>query len=859
MRRKRIWISLVVVIALTAVLLLTLLPIKGISIDSWGRISISLNVASAQEKDDKIEEPYTTKIDNNKYVINFNGDLLYVGKDTNTFVPEITMYRWGEECFLTLYEPTINGNVLSQKNAGSTLTEDTIQWASKDLQFLFYPKPIDEQSDFGSFEYEITLANSKAGTDQILKTISFPISSSGLAFYYQPPLTQEEIDEGCVRPENVVGSYAVYHDSKSGHVIGETNYMTGKAFHIYRPMLIDNVGNTAWANLIITDTELIIDFSEIQDWLNKAKYPVTIDPNFGYETIGGSTQYISGNDMWGSLFTSPADVDTADSITWYGTGHSGTDYFFGIIVLHSNLNIISNGVTDVGNYNETPSWNTATYSTNPSLSASTGYVLMMICSDTADIYYDTGDANQGHYDTSNSWISPSNPTDAVHSNYKQSIYCTYTTDEAIIDIGGDATDRAGYMSIPNYTYLALDNPANSSGTIDTIQVWSDDDLGSDFTVGTFYLVSGTTYKCRDSEVIGVVTGDSLQTFHGLSITVQSGDFIGFHCTTFSSGLGVERDYSGGSGIRYVSGDYCDPDDETSYSLYSGDVMSLWGTGSDIDVGEDPIDRPGIAVANYTLIALDNPANASGTITQAEIWAASNLSNCVVGTFYLVSGTTYKCRDSESIGSVTSGSRQVFTGLTIDVSSGDYIGMYYTSGTMERHYSGYSGIRYVSGEYIDPDDQTSYSLMAGDTMSLFARGEISGCSEDITNTPASWNVNGGSPVAVSSTYTTGLTYFTVTNNSGGAVDIDIRATDMTGGNTWTLSDTATPGSMIYGLKAGLDGGDYTIIVKKNSPYNDLVTGLADSGTQDWGLKLYTPTVYTDGATKTGTVTISATCQ
>ena len=65
-------------------------------------------------------------------------------------------------------------------------------------------------------------------------------------------------------------------------------------------------------------------------------------------------------------------------------------------------------------------------------------------------------------------------------------------------------------------------------------------------------------------------------------------------------------------------------------------------------------------------------------------------------------------------------------------------------------------------------------------------------------------------------------------------------------------------MIYGLKAGLSGGDYTIIVKKNSPYNDLVTGLADSGTQDWGLKLWTPTAYTDGATKTGTVTITATC-
>lgn len=134
-----------------------------------------------------------------------------------------------------------------------------------------------------------------------------------------------------------------------------------------------------------------------------------------------------------------------------------------------------------------------------------------------------------------------------------------------------------------------------------------------------------------------------------------------------------------------------------------------------------------------------------------------------------------------------------------------------------------------------------------------------CSEDITNSPTTWSVNGGTPVATSSEYATGLTHFTVTNNSGGTIDISISGTDMSGGNTWTLSDTATPGSMIYGLKAGLDGGDYTIIVKKSSPYNDLVTGLADSGTQDWGLKLYTPTEYTDGVTKSGTVTLTATCQ
>jgi hypothetical protein len=76
--------------------------------------------------------------------------------------------------------------------------------------------------------------------------------------------------------------------------------------------------------------------------------------------------------------------------------------------------------------------------------------------------------------------------------------------------------------------------------------------------------------------------------------------------------------------------------------------------------------------------------------------------------------------------------------------------------------------------------------------------------------------------------------------------------------WFLSDSATPGTDVYGLKAGLYGGDYTVVVKRTTTYNTLVSSLADSATQDWGLKLWTPTSYSEGVAKSGTVTITATC-
>lgn len=138
------------------------------------------------------------------------------------------------------------------------------------------------------------------------------------------------------------------------------------------------------------------------------------------------------------------------------------------------------------------------------------------------------------------------------------------------------------------------------------------------------------------------------------------------------------------------------------------------------------------------------------------------------------------------------------------------------------------------------------------------GEAAACSPNISNAPDNWSINGGTPVVANSNYATGLTNFSVTNSSGGAVSIGIKGTDMTGGGyTWTLSDTATPGDMVYGLKAGLSGGDYTIVVNKAGS-NNLTASLGDGLSQDWGLKLWTPTVFDDGNPKEGTVTLTGTC-
>ena len=68
--------------------------------------------------------------------------------------------------------------------------------------------------------------------------------------------------------------------------------------------------------------------------------------------------------------------------------------------------------------------------------------------------------------------------------------------------------------------------------------------------------------------------------------------------------------------------------------------------------------------------------------------------------------------------------------------------------------------------------------------------------------------------------------------------------------------STPGVDTAGLKAGLSGADFTIIVKKSVAYNNLVVNLAASDSQLWGIKLYTPTELSNGDPKRSTLTLTA---
>jgi len=155
-------------------------------------------------------------------------------------------------------------------------------------------------------------------------TYPFNISivSKNLRWSRQPFLTQEDIEKGIKCPFNVEGSLAVYHISKKNN-----EYLTGKAFHVYRPIAEDALGNKAWCEIevdrYIDPTSLTV--TPPQEFMDDAVYPVVIDPDFGETGIGGSAWPIASNDGKGGLIsirsgsahTMPAPGGTANYIRAY--------------------------------------------------------------------------------------------------------------------------------------------------------------------------------------------------------------------------------------------------------------------------------------------------------------------------------------------------------------------------------------------------------------------------------------------------------------------------------------------------------------------------------------------------------------
>ena len=310
------------------------------------------------------------------------------------------------------------------------------------------------------------LLNEKPDTNIFCQTIE---GAENYTWNYQPPLTPEEIAEGAQRPENVVGSYAVYHEtlanrrneevdrtlytdeewrqmtvfdgthySELNESTGEiryfkygTNYETGKAWHIYRPQVwsLSSSSTKEWAELSFVEKTNQLCVVVPQKFLDEAVYPVRVDPTFGITTEGGTQVSVFGDDAHGSLGTLSEDGTITKITGYFDEGGVSTDAVKMFIGTEDNSALISNGVSEpVAIDGSTATWYDAIFSTEPTPTAA-NYWLMAIFAQTSPtdhMYFDSGVSGDGQQDINNDYTTVEAVGTGTDRARLYSIYATYT-------------------------------------------------------------------------------------------------------------------------------------------------------------------------------------------------------------------------------------------------------------------------------------------------------------------------------------------------------------------------------------------------------------------------------------------------
>jgi hypothetical protein len=322
------------------------------------------------------------------------------GQDKTKSVPNLNVSFFDDEFYLNLNR---KDKIITNEKAATASGKTSLGGIDTDIWYI---------DDKGRFKWDIEFTSRPA-----VNSWTWELKhTKGIEFYHQPALTAEEIADGCIRPDEVVGSYAVYCNKANN------KYKTGKLCHIYRPFCYDAKGNTIYADLQITDGQLTITIDT--KWLDSAAYPVRLDPTLGYTTAGASNTTAVGLRINNNDYI-PANDGTVDDVKVYAhVNASGSHTLNAGYYENSSGNPGTAHKAAITVSNTDPAWVSATLSGD--LTASAEYypaVAQASGTPTLRLYYDSGGAR---------WTSASytdlvdNPSGLSSGSYLFSVYIDYT-------------------------------------------------------------------------------------------------------------------------------------------------------------------------------------------------------------------------------------------------------------------------------------------------------------------------------------------------------------------------------------------------------------------------------------------------
>lgn len=259
-------------------------------------------------------------------------------KDTAKVVGQ-NIKRWGSDYTLT-YKPKVKQlsyevDDVSNGKEFKTLTE-TIQMT--EVESLTFPDGSVYTPNEGSAVHVLVTLDKK----QDHNSWSFEVASKDgkpLVFVKQPELLDWEIKRNAHRPSYMCGGYAVW-DSDGARI-----------FSIPRGWARDATGDWIWIPLSREGN--VITKTVPQAWLDKAKYPVEVDVNLGFSSVGGTNAYgAATNDMNMAMNIGSIDGNITKMV-WYTYAYT-TNYdevTFGVYRMDTMALICDDGggeLTQVG-------------------------------------------------------------------------------------------------------------------------------------------------------------------------------------------------------------------------------------------------------------------------------------------------------------------------------------------------------------------------------------------------------------------------------------------------------------------------------------------------------------------------------
>lgn len=564
-----------------------------------------------------------------KYVLN-EAQLILPAKDQNSikikvgdessseFIPNLEISRWNGEVKFKI-KPNLVG--IDAKDKNLSFEGEKVKFTTPNMEYSLYELPTSTDLEEGGYEYEITLKSKP-----VTNAVSLDIETQGLDFFYQPSLIDEKHEENvdtCTetdcfdkngnviihRPENIVGSYAIYTSEQKINYVGRKIYKNGKMGQFYRPRICDSNNWCVWGmfNKDLQETKKLTVTMPVDFWDN-AVYPIrhVTGTSFGYNTAGGTSGTSGGNGLFGSLFTSPSNIVTATNLI-FSVGKLVNDANCkAVIVLHNDSTIISNGVGEAVTVTGAQSWKKSIFSTPPSVSSSVDYVLSMI-NDDADFgvrfYYDSGSANQGHYQAANSYATPENPIWS-HNTNKYSIYATYTVNASSSNFGyyKQITINSAYSSTTqdNYVVLASTTLAELAATSSGGHIQSLDENGKPNDLA-FFDNDQTTLLNFEIEKYTSTTGELIAW-----VKVNDGVSTSSNITFY-----VYYGYAGGVGYQDINSTW-----------NNSSIIGAWHLTSNTVISSTTIDSA--SSSNHgTLVGMAASSTASGKIGQALYFDGAN--------------------------------------------------------------------------------------------------------------------------------------------------------------------------------------------------------------------------------------------